>query len=169
MTVPRFLRVPCIRRLSALTADAFQLPRPSIRGPWSEALDAYAAFTAEAARRALRDETRLESLRARLFVNAHDLGSRLRTVLRIRSPRRAASVMRALYAVIGVDFGSANGEFEVLACRFARCYSPQVCRLISSLDDGLFSGLSGGGRLEFRRRVTEGAASCSGRIGGTVA
>ena len=166
MTVPRFLRVPCIRRLAALTADAFQAPVPRVTGPWPAALDAYAAFTAEAARRALGDETRLETLRARLFVNAHDLGSRLRAALRIRSARRAASVARALYEVIGVDFRCAGGEFRVRACRFSRCYSPQVCRLISSLDDGLFSGLSGGGRLEFDQRITEGAAACTGRTGG---
>ena len=169
MSIPRFLCVLCIRRLAALTAEAFRVPAPPVHGPWPKALDIYAVFTAEAARRALADEPRLESLRARLFVSAQNLGSRLRAVLLIRSARRAVSVMRALYQVIGVDFHCADGEFRVRSCRFARVYSPQVCMLISSLDDGLFRGLSGGERLQFRRRITEGAEECAGYVGGLSA
>lgn len=76
--------------------------------------------------------------------------------------------MRALYEVIGVEFSSAGGEFTVTKCHFAARYSPAVCGLVSSLDAGLFSGLSGGGELLFRGRITEGAAFCGGAIGEVV-
>jgi hypothetical protein len=35
-----------------------------------------------------------------------------------------------------------------------------VCALVSALDRGLLAGLTCGGELEFRQRITEGADSC---------
>jgi len=164
MSFPRIIRAWCIRRLAALTADAFQVPAPVIPGSWSAALDAYAAFTAEQADRALRSPLSLDAVQARLFSNAEGLGRTLRSCLLVSGPRRAASVMRALYRVIGVDFRGAHGTFAVASCAFASRYSPAACRLISSLDAGLFSGLSNGARLEFRERITEGAPRCAGYL-----
>jgi len=138
------------------------VPAPEIPAPWTAALDAYAAFTATQAQRVLSSGSPLEPVRARLFSKARDLGSRLRAVLRVRSSRRAGLVMRALYKVIGVDFRSTGGEFTVAKCFFSSRYSPAVCQLISSLDAGLFTGLSGGITLEFRRRITGGFACCTG-------
>lgn len=168
MSVPSFVRVWCIRRLARLTAEAFQVPAPAVEGPCSAALDTYAAFTAAQAQRVLVSSSPLEPVQARLFSNARDLGRRLRAGLLVPGPRRAAAVLRALYQVIGVEFRSAGSEFTVPRCYFASRYSPDVCRLISSLDAGLFSGLSDGGVLEFRGRITEGARFCSGALGAGV-
>jgi hypothetical protein len=164
VSLPPFVRVWCIRRLARLTADAFEMPAPRIEGPWAAALDAYAAYTAAQAARVLRSGAPLEDTRARLFSNARELGTRLRTGLRVRSLRRAASLMRALYKVIGVQFRTTRGGFTVSRCYFASRYSPEVCRLISSLDAGLFAGLSGGGGLQFIMRITEGAPFCGGTL-----
>ena len=160
--VPGFIRTICIRRLARLTADAFGLPAPGVRGPAPAALDAYARFTAAEAERALLPGPGAVAVRARLFSSARHLGSRLRAGLLIRSPKRAAAVMRTLYQVIGVEFTSAHGGFMVTRCSFACRYSPLVCGFISSLDAGLYAGLSGGRVLEFRTRITEGASFCKG-------
>jgi hypothetical protein len=160
--LPGLIRTFCIRRLARLTAEAFGVPAPVVRGPALSALDTYARFTTAEAERVLLSDPRAEAVQATLFENARHLGSRLRAGLLIRSPQRAAAVLRALYRVIGVEFTSARGEFKVTQCFFAYRYSPLVCRFISALDAGLFSGLSGGGVLEFRRRISEGAAFCEG-------
>jgi len=49
-------------------------------------------------------------------------------------------------------------------CGFSRFYTGRVCRLISALDGGTFAGLSGGGKLEFSQRITEGHDCCRGRL-----
>jgi hypothetical protein len=94
VSLPRFVRVRCIRHLARITADAFKVPAPDIRGPWTAALDAYARFTDGEARRVLACGLPLEPLQMRLFSSARDLGSRLRTGLLIRSPRRAAGAVQ---------------------------------------------------------------------------
>jgi len=52
----------------------------------------------------------------------------------------------------------------VKRCYFSQFYSGSVCDLISALDDGVFSGLSGGGRLVFSERLTEGNACCRAKL-----
>ncbi len=77
----------------------------------------------------------------------------------------AAHVARALYRVIGVDFRvGAAGGFVVKSCLFSSRYTPAACRLISSLDAGLLAGLTGGARMVFTQRITEGAAVCRGEL-----
>jgi hypothetical protein len=68
---------------------------------------------------------------------------------------------RAAYRVLGIDLrGSATGEVVVARCAFARVYAPEVCAVMSSLDAGLFAGLTGGRRLTFTQRISEGAPAC---------
>jgi hypothetical protein len=72
---------------------------------------------------------------------------------------------RFLYGMIGIDFrGSPDGEVRVTSCLFSNYYTPSVCLLISALDEGLLSGLSGGGTLTFTRRLTEGHLCCEARF-----
>ena len=149
-----------------LTAQAFEAEPPASRGLSHAALlRAYAEFTSRQARIVLsvRPAARSE-VETRLFSKAAQLGSRLRALLGVRRADEAMSVARALYRMIGVDFRGCGGEFTVSRCAFAADYSPEVCRLVSSLDSGLFSGLSGGKGLAFTRRITEGAASCRGAV-----
>ena len=68
---------------------------------------------------------------------------------------------RLIYRGLGLDFrGSADGTVVVRRCAFAGVYSPRVCALVSVLDRGLLAGLTGGGVLEFRQRITEGVDCC---------
>jgi hypothetical protein len=72
---------------------------------------------------------------------------------------------RAVYRVLDIDLrGSPAGEVVVARCSFARIYSPEVCALMSSLDSGLFAGLTGGRRLTFSLRLTEGAPACAATL-----
>jgi hypothetical protein len=151
LSMPRFLRRVFIARLARLTASAFDAEAPR-----ASSLSSYEAFTAEQAEGAAGNSAE------RLFSSAHDLGSRLRALLGIRRTDEALAVMRVLYRVIGVDFRCTEEVFVVSRCGFSSTYTPQVCRLISSLDAGLLSGLTNGKSMVFTQRITEGAAFCRG-------
>ncbi|HVO37416.1 MAG TPA: hypothetical protein VMV03_00160 [Spirochaetia bacterium] len=168
LPMPGLLRRACISRLHRLTADAFQAEAPAPHGSARRRLESYAELTRAVAEQAAVDEGRTARARDRLFANARGLGARLRSRLGIRDRQDALEAARSLYRLIGVDFRPSRGSagFTVPHCFFSGYYSPAVCRMISSLDAGLLSGLTDGAEMSFCRRITEGAASCEGVISG---
>lgn len=157
----RLVRGGILRALCAATAAAMGREPPRSTGlGYPERLRAYAEFTAAGAREALERDG-AAALRDRLRARAYDLGLGLRRRLHLLATSDAMAAARVLYGAIGIDFeGDAQGRITVRSCYFSRSYTPEVCRLISALDEGLLAGLSGGGRLTFRRRITEGAEHC---------
>jgi len=84
-------------------------------------------------------------------------------VVRTDDDARRAIVL--LYRRIGIDAVIAeDGEVVVHDCLFSSVYSPEVCRLMCAVDDGIAAGVSGGGGLSFTRRLTEGCPECRGRF-----
>ncbi len=144
------------------TAKAFGLKAPKIRGLSApELLERYAAFTADAARHAIEDGQDLSSLRCRLFRMTARLGSRLRRLLRPKNERDLQAVIRMLYRSIGIAIREESpASFCVSNCYFSAFYTPEICRVISAVDQGIFAGIYGGGRLRFRERITEGCKVC---------
>ena len=68
---------------------------------------------------------------------------------------------KILYRMLKIEFnGSAEGEVVIRHCFFSPYYTPEVCRIISALDEGLLSGLSNGGQMVFKERITEGKTCC---------
>lgn len=165
LTLPDAVKSRMLAQLAAATADAFQRPSPDLRGlPFAERLRRYALFTRDEAELSLRSGD-ADAVRARLHENARRLGTQLRRSLRIRDIDQALAAGQALYRVIGIDLQpGARGQVTVGSCYFADFYSGPVCRLISALDEGLFDGLSGGGRFEFSERMTEGCEVCRARL-----
>jgi hypothetical protein len=176
--VPRRARRRALEQLFARTAAAFgsPVPPPRGRGP-SARLAEYARFTREQADEALAacaddrgpgggaaaDDGRaaLAGLERRLYRAARGLGGRYRVMLRVRSPGEALAAARILYRGLGIDFRAAtDGEIVIRSCSFAPHYTPRVCAVVSALDRGLLAGLAGGGELDFRQRLTEGACCC---------
>lgn len=163
---PGAVKERALRALFAGTAAAFGCASPPREGrTYDEHLAAYARFTAEQAERALRSGEDLDGLHDRLYQHAHDLGRRLRRALRITDGRDVIALERTLYRAIGIDFrGTAGGDVTISRCFFSAYYTSGVCRIVSALDDGLFAGLSGGGRLVFTQRITEGYDCCKARL-----
>lgn len=128
---------------------------------YQKMLAMYAAFTNERAQTALDGGADTEVLSNRLRREAEKMGRSLRQRLRIRRPGEFRTALRLIYRALGIDLQiSAQGEVKICSCYFSGFYSAPVCRLMSALDDGLVQGLSGGGRLRFTRRLTEGASCC---------
>ncbi len=158
-----------IRILTRQTARAFDAAAPGCAGLTdSELLENYARFTAGAARRALRDGRDPAKLRRRLYDMASRLGGTLRLLLRPRSCQDCRRIITLLYSNIGIDISEEEaGKFCVRKCFFSDFYSPEICSLISAIDQGIFAGIYQGGRLVFSERITEGRASCHACFGKT--
>ena len=162
--LPAPVRDEGLHKLFRLTADAFRAPLPDIeRLSHSEQLRAYAMFTQEQAQRVKNED--VESVKERLFERSRRLGVELREKLHVGTFEESLTAARILYRALGIDFRAhESGGVEVRRCYFSGFYSSQVCRLISSLDEGLIAGLSDGGRLTFSARISEGHDCCLARI-----
>jgi hypothetical protein len=95
------------------------------------------------------------------------MGRELRGTFRVAGTADALAAARVLYRALGIDLRAApGGEITVHRCFFSDYYSSPVCRLIASLDEGLFAGLSNGGQLAFTQRITEGNGCCKAHFRG---
>lgn len=159
--VPAFFKRRALRELFEATARAFGREMPPLKGlSFDQRLRQYATFTAQQAEEALRGEE-VSALKARLRQNAYQLGAGLRKNFGITRMEEVMGLARILYRSIGIEFqGNPEGEITIRRCYFSHFYSPQVCQLISALDEGLLAGLAGGGRLSFSARISEGSPVC---------
>ncbi len=149
--LPFFLKKKMLTELSGLTARAFGAPSPNLKGlSYGRMLEAYALFTKGEAERLSEKSAEEHAIKDRLHRNSQELGQRLRTRFRLQNPGDVFLLSRLLYQALGIDFeGRPDGEVIIRRCFFSRFYTPAICRVISSLDEGMAEGLSGGGRLEF--------------------
>lgn len=164
--VPRTLRSRRFAALAALTAQAFQAPQPDFRGlTEADRLSAYARWTNGLAESAGRDPRTAAEARLRLRELGFALGRRVGRDLGLRSRSDVMRAGRLLYGFLGIDFrGTEEGGIVVGRCRFSEFYAPSTCDLISALDEGILSGLAGGGTLLFASRITEGSGACRARF-----
>lgn len=165
--MPEVVRKPVLDVLFARTAVAFGLPTPRVRGLSSTAtLQAFADFSARAATDAAASRLGdLGALDARLVEAGYRPGRWLRRVLGVSSRADCMAVARSVYRLLDIDFrGDARGDITISRCSFSRSYSSDVCRVMSALDAGLLAGLSGGERLVFSERITDGHPCCRARL-----
>jgi hypothetical protein len=164
--LPVFIREEILGELFEATADAFECPAPALDHlSYDECLQTFALFTREQAEKALREGRDIPAIKTRLYQNAYPLGRKLRKWFGIDTIEEVMELGQILYRAIGVEFqGDTQGDVIVNRCYFSQFYSGPICDLISALDDGLFSGLSGGGRLTFTERLTEGRECCRARL-----
>ncbi len=151
-----------LKDLFTLTAHAFGKEAPDLRNiPWAESLRQYAVFTRAEVERTLAEGSDIFPVKARLKNDATALGHLLRARLGIRTTQEALDGLAVLYSAIEIDFRADNrGGVTISRCLFSRHYTPEVCRFVSALDEGLAAGFTAGGRLQFSQRITEGSACC---------
>lgn len=164
--IPSFMKKKKLEQLFDIVADAFgKSPPPLKKLSYRESLKAFALYTSQEAEKRIQAGQNMEGIKKRLFKNACILGQKLREDFGIRSPREVMEMSTILYQILGIDFkGDASGEVTIKKCFFSDYYSPQVCQIISSLDEGVAAGLSGGGKLSFSGRITEGKDCCEARL-----
>ena len=164
--LPAFGRKFILRRLFYATAEGFDCPMPPLgRLSFSGCLQAYACFTREQAEHSLSASGEAARAKNRLYRQAFRLGAAVRSRFRPRSLAEVVRIGQFLYRAIGVELqGSEAADIRVTRCYYSQHYTPQACEVISALDDGLWAGLSGGGRLVFTQRITEGCPVCKARL-----
>jgi hypothetical protein len=164
--LPAFIREEILAELFEATADAFECPAPTLdHRSYDECLRTYALFTREQAEKALQSGRDVPAIKTRLYENAYPLGGKLRKWFGVDTMEEVMELGQILYRAMGVEIqGDTQGNVTVKRCYFSHFYSGPVCDLISALDDGVFSGLSGGGRLTFSERLTEGKACCRAKL-----
>ncbi len=148
-------------RLFAATAEAFQTEAPPVAGlSYEDRLRSFAQFTRSEAERRMQSQE-IGNVKKRLFDGAFQLGEEYRTRFHLRNIEDTIRMARVIYRLLGIDLrGNGEGDVTVSRCLFSAYYPAEVCRIISSLDEGLMAGLSGGGRLGFSARITDGSKSC---------
>ncbi len=158
-----------IRVLMRRTAGIFGVDAPGTAGmSVPEMLRCYAALTAGAATRAIKSGQDQKALRAELYRMACRLGSSARRWLGPRDERECLAVITMLYRNIGISIrGEGSGKFCVSRCYFSSFYTPEVCCIISAIDQGIFAGIYHGGRLSFSERITEGHDVCRAKMTGS--
>lgn len=170
--LPAFIREEILAELFEATAEAFECPVPALDHlSFDECLRTYALFTSEQAENALLSGDDTAAIKTRLYQNAYPLGEKLRKWFGVDTMEEVMALGQILYRAIGVEIrddtrGNTNtqGDVTVERCYFSQFYSSPVCDLISALDDGVFSGLSGGARLAFSQRLTEGRECCKAKL-----
>jgi hypothetical protein len=164
--LPAFMRKEILAVLFETTADTFECPAPAHNQlSYDACLRTYALFTNEQAEKALQTGRDIPALRAQLHQNAYPLGAKLRKCFAVDRTEEVMALGQILYRAIGVEMqGDTQGNITVKRCYFSQFYSGPVCDLISALDDGVFAGLSGGSRLAFSERLTEGRDCCRAKL-----
>ncbi|MEI7615594.1 MAG: hypothetical protein WCJ54_02685 [Actinomycetota bacterium] len=168
--MPEFIKKKKLNELFRLTADAFHSELPELRGlSFTECLSKYALFTKEQAECCLKSGRLLEEVKHRLYHNSCIFGQNLRKSLHVVDWEEAVTALKVIYKLIRIDFQcDRQGEIIIKQCFFSKYYSGEVCKLISSLDEGLAAGLSDGGRLTFNQRITDGCSCCKGYFRGEL-
>lgn len=153
-----------LKDLFQLTAEAFGQEPPDLRGlSRGEILLHYARFTRGEAEKSLARGT-APAVRESLRDRSARLGRDIRSRLPIRSRADAAATLRFLYRTLAIDKAiDARGDVTIRRCFLAAHYTPEVCRFMSAMDEGIVAGLCDG-RLVFSQRLTEGADRCRARI-----
>jgi hypothetical protein len=159
--VPGYIRKRNLGMLFKSTADAFQVAVPPVKGlSADDCLKEYAQFTRAQALESIRRGDALE-IQSRLFENASKIGRQFREDLRLDTAEQVMRAAEIIYKLLKIELhGETRGDIVIDRCFFSNYYSSDVCRLISSLDEGLLAGLSGGGALSFSQRITEGKECC---------
>lgn len=130
-------------------------------------LEAFAEMTRDQVQLAMAKagEADLEVLSDRLRREAEEVGRQLREKMHLRTQRDFRIALRIIYQTLDIDLHvSVAGEVSIRHCFFSKYYSARICRFMSALDDGLAQGLSGGHRLHFVERLTEGFPCCRAMI-----
>lgn len=152
-----------LQLLMNLTAGAFDQKPPRIwTRPRHEALAIYAACTRDWM---LNTTKAPDDLQADMYRASLRMGCLLRGLTFLMNDAGHTRLIFALYKVIGIDMsGALPGELRVKNCYFSQVYTPGMCALISAMDDGIVSGIMGGGRLTFSHRLTEGCGCCRAHL-----
>ncbi|MBN1425742.1 hypothetical protein JXA88_14415 [Candidatus Fermentibacteria bacterium] len=160
---PPLLRRWAVLELSRVVARASGESPPSFSAPDGPCAQ-FALFSRDLAARAIASGA-THDFASCLRQGARDLGMRWRGRLNIHDVSDGMAAAQALYRLIGIDFrADSQGRIEIVRCALSAVYSPEICAVMSAMDEGILAGLAGEGSLSFACRITEGHPACMARF-----
>jgi len=167
--IPERVKNKRIYELFKVTADAFNLKMPKFdlnKISREKLLKEYALFTKEKTTSFIKtygiDSKEITELKSRLYESSYEMGKKIKKNLKIKDSEEILKVMKLIYKIIRIDFEEGkNGVVIINNCFFSSYYNQDICMVISSLDEGLAAGISGGCKLAFFQRITSGKDFCS--------
>ena len=166
MFIPAAVKKALLKELSEFTAYAFACAPPEIgEFSYTEMLVRYAEFSREEAAKAIEKGDGLGEIKQRLYENARLLGQKFKARYRLNTLKDAFGMARVLFRILRIDFqGNPSGEIVVRRCFFSSRFSKEVCSIVSSFDEGLLAGLSGGAVLTSFERTADCSSCCRARF-----
>jgi hypothetical protein len=160
--IPAWIKKQYLQQLFDLTASAFQDQAPQIKTlAYQQGLLQFARYSKAQTESSIRLKQDVQLIKSSLYDNAFQLGRSIRKRFKLKTAREIIILSKAIYRVLGTDFNvDLRGEVLIKKCFFSQFYSREVCEIISSIDEGVLAGLSGGGKLSFIQRLTEGKNCC---------
>lgn len=160
--LPPPLRKRKMAELFRFTAKAFgQNPAATGGASGDLSLESYAVFTRRLVENSMAGGRDTTAVRTALRQEALAFGEQIRRQFRVRNREDARGLLVFAYKTIGIALDAdAAGRMTVSRCFFSRHYTPETCRVVAALDEGLMAGILGEGTLEFRERITEGQSFC---------
>ncbi|MCD7840473.1 MAG: hypothetical protein LUG46_07625 [Erysipelotrichaceae bacterium] len=154
-----------IKILMRQTAKVFGVKSPTVIGfSLSKLLKAYAQLTTDISMKFIENKQDRNQLYQNLYDMAYHLGSDLRWWLRPQNNQDCFSIIEMLYRHIGITLCEESSTICVYQCYFSDFYTPEVCSIISAIDQGIFAGVYQGGTLSFYKRITEGYEKCEAKF-----
>ncbi|MCD7894599.1 MAG: hypothetical protein LUG60_13010 [Erysipelotrichaceae bacterium] len=150
-----------IKILMKQTAKVFGVKSPTGIGfSLSKLLKAYAQLTTDMSLKFIESNQDRNQLQQNLYHMAYRLGNDLRWWLRPQNNLDCFSIIEMLYRNIEISLCEQSETICVHQCYFSDFYTPEVCSIISAIDQGIFAGVYQGGTLSFYRRITEEYEKC---------
>ncbi len=114
-------------------------------------------------------EKSLEVGRAEMFEVGYIMGVRAKNLLGVgENINDAIAAAKILYKIFGIEFtvdkDRNNILLKVKSCSLAAKYSPETCKIMSAIDEGVLKGLNEKTSMKFIKRITEGADECEACI-----
>ena len=164
--VPAYLKKRELKNLFEITGSAFGAEVPGLAHlSYPECLIEFAQFTKRVVERSIDNLHNLGIARQQLCHRSYEMGNVLRVRFGLTSMTDVMAACRIIYKCLGIDFrGTDQGAITISNCIFSNYYSEQICGVISCLDKGLVAGLSGGGKLSFTQKITEGMDCCKAEL-----
>lgn len=164
--VPGFVKKKYLQSLIEMTALSFDCAVPETQNlSYPECLALFARFSATETQRAIERGADMAKIKENLHAGALEMGQQLGKKFKIHTREQVLHLIELLYKFLGIEFsGSLQGDVEIRSCFFSHYYTDRICEVISSLDDGLVTGLLGRGGLSFKQKITAGHSCCRALI-----
>jgi hypothetical protein len=115
-------------------------------------------------------KTAINQARKKLFNTGQILGQKAKKDLNIKnSTSDILNAAKILYKILGINFKAKKINkttylMIINRCSLSKHYKNSTCQILSAVDEGVLSGLNPQYKMQFQKRITQGAPKCKAKI-----